>query len=128
LLTAKNVSLSPWLKHLATLDTWPWINDYGSFVVLVVATSAAKPLILASWQKQLAATFTGNLLLRWPYLVAITCSVLLLQLIATTVATSLVATGLAIKFLAANHTLRLCMLGLQFVKTNFSANFFFAFR
>jgi len=95
------------LKHLTTLDTWPWINDYGSFVVLVVATSAAKPLILASGQKQLTATFTGNLDFRLSDFVAITFSVLFFQFIATTVATSLVAAGLAIKFFAANHTLRL---------------------
>jgi len=95
--------------------------------MLVIATSAAKPLILTSGQKQLAATFTGNLLLCWSYLVAITCSVLLLQLITAFVRTSLVAAGLAIKFLAANHTLRLGVLGLQFVKADFSANFFFAF-
>jgi len=95
--------------------------------VLVIATSAAKPLILASGQKQLAATLTSNLLLYWSHLVAITCSVLFLQLIATTVATSLVAARLAIKFLATNHTLRLGVLGFLFVKADFSANFFFAF-
>jgi len=115
------------LKHLATLDTWPWVNRYRSLVLPVVAPKSTKPLILASWHKDFAATFTGNLLLCWPYLVAISCSVLLLQLTATTVATSLVAARLAIKFFATNHTLRLCMLGLQLVKADFSANFFFAF-
>ena len=95
--------------------------------MLVIATSAAKPLILASWHKDFAATFTGNLLLCWPYLVTVSGSVLLLQLIATTVATSLVAARLAIKFLATNHTLRLCMLSLQLVKTNLSARSFLAF-
>jgi len=65
--------------------------------VLVIATSATKPLILASWQKDFAATFTGDLLLCWPYLVTVSGSVLLLQLIATTVATSLVAAGLSIE-------------------------------
>jgi hypothetical protein len=38
-----------------------------------------------------------------------------------------VAAGLAIKFLATNHTLRLGVLGFLFVKADFSANFFFAF-
>jgi len=95
--------------------------------VLVIATSAAKPLILASGHKEFAASFTGNLDFRLSDFVAVSGSVLLLQLIATTVATSLVAARLAIKFLAANHTLRLCMLGFLFVKADFSANFFFAF-
>ena len=95
LLTAKNVALSPRLKHLATLNAWSWLNNYRLFIVLVVAPRSTKPLILASWHKDFAATFTSNLLLCWPYLVAITCSVLLFQLIATTVATSLVAAGLS---------------------------------
>jgi len=38
-----------------------------------------------------------------------------------------VATGLAIKFLAANYTGWLGVLGFLFVKADFSANFFFAF-
>jgi len=95
--------------------------------VLVVAPRSTKPLILASGHKDFAATFTGNLLLCWSYLVAITCSVFLLQLIAAFVATSLVAARLAIKFLATNHTLRLGVLCFLFVKADFSANFFFAF-
>ena len=127
LLTAKNVALSPRLKHLTTFNAWPWVNRYRSLVLPVVAPRSTKPLLLANWHKDFAATFTGNLLLCWPYLVTVSGSVLPLQLIATTVATSLVATWLAIKFLAANHTLRLCMRCLDFVKTNLSANFFFAF-
>ena len=95
--------------------------------MLVVAPRSTKPLILASGHKEFAATFTGNLDFRLSDFVAVSGSVLLLQLIATTVATSLVAARLAIKFLAANHTLRLCMLGFLFVKADFSANFFFAF-
>ena len=95
--------------------------------MLVIATSAAKSLILASWQKQLAALLAGDLDFRLSDFVAVSGSVLLLQLITTTVATSLVAARLAIKFLAANHTLRLCMLGLQLVKTNLSASPFLAF-
>ena len=95
LLTAKNVALSPRLKHLTAFDTWSWLDNYRLFIVLVVAPRSTKPLILASWHKDFAATFTSNLLLCWPYLVAITCSVLLFQLIATTVATSLVAAGLS---------------------------------
>ena len=95
--------------------------------MLVVATSAAKPLILASWHKDFAATLTSNLDFRLSDFVAVSGSVLLLQLIATTVATSLVAARLAIKFLAANHTLRLGVLGLQLVKTNLSASSFLAF-
>jgi len=95
--------------------------------MLVVATTATKSLILASGHKEFAASFTGNLDFRLSDFVAITCSVLFFQFIATTVATTLVAAGLAIKFLAANHTLRLCMLGLQFVKTNLSARSFLAF-
>jgi len=65
--------------------------------MLVVATSATKTLILASGQKHLVAMFASNLLLYWSYFVPITCSVLFLQFIATTVATSLVAAGLSIK-------------------------------
>jgi len=38
-----------------------------------------------------------------------------------------VAAGLAIKFLAANHTLRLGVLGFLFVKADFSASPFLAF-
>ena len=72
--------------------------------MLVVATTAAESLILASGQKQLAALLAGNLDFRLSDFVAITCSVLFFQFIATTVATSLVAARLAIKFLAANHT------------------------
>jgi len=41
--------------------------------------------------------------------------------------TSLVTAGLAIKFLAANHTGWLGMLGLEFVQTNLSASSFLAF-
>jgi len=127
LLTAKNVALSSWLKHLATLNAWPRLNNYRLFIVLVIAPRSTKPLILASWQKQLAALLASNLLLYWSHLVAVSGSVLLLQLIATTVATSLVATRLAIKFLAANHTGWLGVLGLQLVKTNLSASSFLAF-
>lgn len=115
------------MKHLATLDTWPWINDYGSFVVLVVAPRSTKPLILASGQKQFAASLAGDLDFRLSDFVTVSGSVLLLQLIATTVATSLVAARLAIKFLAANHTGWLGVLGLQFVKTDLSTNLFLAF-
>jgi hypothetical protein len=127
LLTAKNVALSPRLKHLTAFDTWSWLDNYRLFIVLVIATSATKPLIPTSGQKQLAATFTGNLDFRLSDFVAVSSSVLFFQFIATTVATSLVAARLAIKFLAANHTLRLCMLGLQLVKTNLSASPFLAF-
>ncbi len=95
--------------------------------MLVVATTATKSLILASGHKQFAATFTGNLDFRLSDFVAITCSVLFLQLITAFVATTLVAARLAIKFLATNHTLRLGVLGFLFVKADFSANFFFAF-
>ena len=95
--------------------------------MLVVAPRSTKPLILASGHKEFAASFTGNLDFRLSDFVAITCSVLLLQLITAFVRTSLVAARLAIKFLAANHTLRLCMLGLQLVKTNLSASSFLAF-
>ena len=83
--------------------------------MLVIATSAAKPLILASWHKEFAASFTGNLDFRLSDFVAVSSSVLLLQLITTFMATSLVATGLAIKFLAANHTGWLGELLFQFV-------------
>ena len=95
--------------------------------MLVVAPRSTKPLILASGHKELTASLAGDLDFRLSDFVAITCSVLFFQLIATTVATSLVAARLAIKFLAANHTLRLCMLRLQFVKTNLSASPFLAF-
>ena len=96
--------------------------------MLVVAPRSTKPLILASGQKQLAASGASNLDFRLSDFVTVSGSVLFLELIATTVATSLVATGLAIKFLAANHTSWLGMLGLQLVKTNLSASFFLAFR
>ena len=95
--------------------------------MLVVAPRSTKPLILTSGQKQLAATFTGNLDFRLSDFVAITCSVLLLQLITAFVRTSLMAARLAIKFFAANHTLRLGVLGLQLVKTDLSASSFLAF-
>ena len=95
--------------------------------MLVVATTAAESLILAFRHKDFAATFTSNLLLCWPYLVTVSGSVLFFQFIATTVATSLVATGLSIEPLRTNHTLWLGMLGFLFVKADFSANFFFAF-
>jgi len=65
--------------------------------MLVIATSAAKPLIFASGQKQLAASLAGDLDFRLSDFVAITCSVFLLQLIAAFVATSLVAAGLSIE-------------------------------
>ena len=97
LLTASNVALSPRLKHFTAFNTWPWLNNYGSFVVLVIATSAAKPLITASGQKQIAATLTSNLLLYWSHLVAVSGSVLLLQLVSAFVRTSLVAARLSIK-------------------------------
>ena len=97
LLTAKNVALSPRLEHLTAFNTWSRFNDYGSFVVLVVATTATKSLIFASWQKQLAATFTGNLDFRLPDFVAVSGSVLLLQLISAFVRTSLVAARLAVE-------------------------------
>jgi len=67
--------------------------------MLVIATSAAKPLILASWHKQLAASLAGDLDFRLSDFVTVSSSVLLLQLIATTVATSLVAAGLSIESL-----------------------------
>jgi len=65
--------------------------------VLVVATTATKSLIFASWQKQLAATFTGNLDFRLPDFVAVSGSVLFLQFIATVVATSLMTAGLELE-------------------------------
>jgi len=83
--------------------------------MLVVAPRSTKPLILASGQKQLAALLAGDLDFRLSNFVAVSGSVLFLQLIATTVATSLVATGLAIKFLATNHTCWLGELLFQFV-------------
>lgn len=95
--------------------------------MLVVAPRSTKPLILTSGHKEFAASLAGNLLLCWPYLVTVSGSVLLLQLITAFVRTSLVATGLAIKFLAANHTGWLGVLGLQLVKTNLSARSFLAF-
>jgi len=95
LLTAKNVALSPRLKHLATLNAWSWLNNYRLFIVLVVATSAAESLILASGQKQLAALLAGDLDFRLSDFVAITCSVLLFELITASVRTSLVAAGLS---------------------------------
>ena len=70
--------------------------------MLVVAPRSTKSLILASWHKDFAATFTGILLLYWSNLVAITCSVLFLQFIATVVATSPVAAGLELEPLWAN--------------------------
>jgi hypothetical protein len=97
LLTAKNVALSSRLENLTAFNAWSWLNNYRLFIMLVVATCAAKPLILASWHKDFAATFTGNLLLCWPYLVTVSGSVLFLQLIATNVATSLVAARLSIE-------------------------------
>jgi len=115
LLTAKNVALSSWLKHLATLNAWSWLYRYRLFIMLVVAPRSTKPLILASGQKQLAALLAGDLDFRLSNFVAVSGSVLFLQLIATTVATSLVATGLAIKFLATNHTCWLGELLFQFV-------------
>jgi hypothetical protein len=65
--------------------------------VLVIATSAAKPLILASGHKEFAASFTGNLDFRLSDFVAVSGSVLLLQLITAFVRTSLVAAGLSIE-------------------------------
>ena len=65
--------------------------------MLVVTTSAAKPLILASWHKDFAATLTSNLDFRLSDFVPITSSVLLLQLITAFVRTSLVAAGLSIE-------------------------------
>ena len=103
------------------------VQRLGFFVLLVVAPRFTKPLILAFGHKDFAATFTSNLLLCWPYLVTVSGSVLFFQFIATTVATSLVATGLSIEPLRTNHTLWLGMLGFLFVKADFSANFFFAF-
>jgi len=65
--------------------------------MLVVAPRSTKPLILTSGQKQLAALLAGDLDFRLSDFVAVSGSVLLLELIATTVATSLVATGLSIE-------------------------------
>jgi len=65
--------------------------------MLVIATSAAKPLILASGHKQLAALLAGDLDFRLSDFVAVSSSVLLLQLITTFMATSLVATGLSVE-------------------------------
>jgi len=65
--------------------------------MLVVTPRSAKPLILASWHKDFAATFTGNLYFRLSDFVAVSGSVLLLQLITAFVATSLVAAGLSIE-------------------------------
>jgi hypothetical protein len=127
LLTAKNVALISWLEHLTTLDTWPWLNRYRSLVLLVVAPRSTKPLILTSGHKEFAATFTGNLDFRLSDFVAVSGSVLFLQLVSAFMRTSLVAARLAIKFLATNHTLRLGVRCLYFVLADFSANFFFAF-
>ena len=65
--------------------------------MLVIATSAAKPLIFASGQKQLAALLAGDLDFRLSDFVAVSGSVLLLQLITAFVRTSLVAARLSIK-------------------------------
>jgi len=115
------------LEQITAFNTWSWLNRYRSLVLLVVATTAAESLILASGHKEFAASFTGNLDFRLSDFVTVSGSVLFLELIATTVATSLVAARLAIKFLAANHTLRLAVLGLQLVKTDLSARSFLAF-
>jgi hypothetical protein len=97
LLTAKNVALSSRLEHLTALNAWSWLNRYRSFIVLVVAPRSTKPLILASRHKDFAATFTGNLYFRLSDFVAVSDSVLLLELITAFVATSLVAAGLSIE-------------------------------
>jgi len=75
LLTAKNVALRLWLEHLTAFNTWPWLNDWGFFVMLVVATTAAEPLILASGHKDFAATFTGNLDFRLSMLCSVSCRI-----------------------------------------------------
>ena len=127
LLTAKNVALISWLEHLTAFNTWPRLYRYRSLVLLVVAPRSTKSLILTFWHKDFAATFTGNLLLCWSYLVTVSGSVLLLELVSAFFRTTLVAARLAIKFLATNHTLRLGVLGLQLVTTNLSASPFLAF-
>jgi len=85
------------LEQLTAFNTWPWLYRYRLFVMLVIATSAAKPLILTFGHKEFAATFTGDLDFRLSDFVTVSGSVLLFELIATTVATSLVATGLSIE-------------------------------
>jgi len=97
LLTAKNVALRLWLEHFTAFNTWSWLYRYRLFIMLVVTPRSAKPLILASWHKDFAATFTGNLYFRLSDFVAVSGSVLLLQLITAFVATSLVAAGLSIE-------------------------------